>query len=132
MKEFDEIVRELGGYDAAARELYRLNQVGDDIITNLTQRLECRVEEVRSKIIMIDSLEKTSARLVDEKEVLKEEYEVHTDELQQIIDSNEYKLRTVWYKGREWLDLAEVNALCLADMAQIRAAHQSKTQQTEA
>ena len=54
-------------------------------------------------------------------EVLKAEYEAHTDELQKIIDSNEYKLRTVWYKGKEWASIREVDAACRADADMIRA-----------
>lgn len=123
MKDFDEIVSERGGYDAAARHLYQGAMVSDDIIANLNQRLADRETEVRSKILMLASLEKTIDRLVEEKTVLAEEHEAHTIELQRIIDNNEYKARTIWYKGREWLDLAEVNALAQAEQARIRAAH---------
>jgi len=54
-------------------------------------------------------------------EVMKAEYEAHTDELQQIIDSNEYKLRTVWYKSKAWASIREVDTACRADVDMIRA-----------
>ena len=73
---------------------------------------------------MVIRLKKAEAELAEAQEaseVMKAEYEAHTDELQQIIDSNEYKMRTVWYKGKEWASIREVDAACRADVDLIRA-----------
>ena len=60
-------------------------------------------------------------------ERLKAEYEVHTNELdetiadqQQIIDSNEYQMRTIWYKGRAWASWSEVDMLIRAEVKQLK------------
>ena len=61
---------------------------------------------------------------IDMEDYLEAENELlgaENDALREVIENNEYKMRTVWYRGREWASLAEVDALCRAEVTRLRA-----------
>jgi archaellum component FlaC len=97
------------------------------------ERLEADIERLESanknrQQDLNDMVAKHSQKSA-EIERLKAEYEVHTNELdetiadqQQIIDNNEYKMRTIWYRGREWASFLEVDLLCREEIRKIKEA----------
>ena len=84
-------------------------------------------EDYTRMVIRLKKAETELAEAKDDIETFNAEYQAHTveldekiAELQQIIDSNEYKLRTVWYKGKAWASVHEVEAALRVETDRIR------------